>query len=139
MKRVAVFGLALAGTAAAKALVERGIEPPSKLVADLPDHTGPVESLTFVKGDAGGIAGIDDADHHVILLTGRSCDDIAKQCAADAEATMIPVHLHRVLDRVLVGRIGTKRSVGRKPEHGVGVVNRDHHGKLPSILGAKPA
>src|SRR5690606_35151951 len=89
-------------------LVECNIEPASKFKTGLADGAGMAESQFLMKRDAGAIAAIDAADHHVILLLFGLGNELLHQQQSQPFAAIIFVNVNRMFHRIFISGPGAK-------------------------------
>lgn len=81
-----------------------------------------LKAEAFMQRDAAAVGRIDGSDErmHLVALA-RGVDECIHQQLAEALAAMVHVHIDRMLDRVLVGRISAKRAPARKAQQLAGL------------------
>ena len=97
------------------------------------------EAQSLMQPDAHGIAGVDHAHQHVLALVLRGADQGLHELRPQPLAPMRRVHIHRMLDRVLVGRPGAEGAVGGKTHQLARVRFHPDDRKAPGALGLEPA
>src|SRR5690242_192174 len=97
-------------------LVERQVEPASELESRLLHDAAGSEAQALVQFDAHGVGGIYATHHDVVLLLLRRLDHGLEQATSDSLAAETAIHIHGMLDGVLVGRPRAERTVTRESE-----------------------
>ena len=113
--------------------------PPTELEADLRQRAGVLETKPLVQRDAAGVRRVDAADHGVHVVPARGRDQFPHHHAAQSLSPMILVHIHRMLDGVLVGRPGAEAAVGCKAHQLARVRLQPDDRKATGALGLEPA
>ena len=72
------------------------------------DCAGVLEPKLAVKRDTGGIFDVDTADHDMPLVGARRLNELVHQRVPEALPPVFGLQVHRVFDRILVGRPARK-------------------------------
>lgn len=109
-------------------LIKFEIQPATEFETRLLDARAMDEAQAAMQGDAGGVGGVDAADHHVVILLGGGGDGFAEQSLTKALLAETLVDVHRVLDRIFIGREGAKGAITGEAHEFPRVINGADHG-----------
>lgn len=104
------------------------VEPAAELVGDLVVMSDLDEAESLMKSNRTAVLGIDAADHH--MYAGGPCprQQRLNQGTAYAAASVISMHVHRMLDRIAIAPARPPWTI-RRESHGATVLIRNQHGK----------